>query len=237
MTESGNGLPKVPLRVPDLVLGIAFVVIVSVTIILGARQLLGNDGDSTGTLPPWLGFLFQGTLVVAVWQFAIRRRGATWSDVGLRMPLREGDMFLLPLFAVIVMFLVSAIYGIVVQSLEIDILTQPSLEDQGDILGTGINLYLNGLVAVIWGPFTEELFFRGFLLAGLLVVLDKSKAVIVSALVFASAHVLLSTLVPIFLLGVILAWLFVRTRSVWPPFVAHSVWNLIVTLGALYIAQ
>ena len=218
-------------------LGIALVVVVSVSMILGARQLLGNDVDGGGTLPPWLGFLFQGTLVLAVWLFAIRKRGAKWSDLGFRMPLRKGEMFLLPVFAVIVMILVSAAYGIAVQFFEIDMLTPPSLDEQVDILGTGINLYLNSLIAVVWGPFTEEVFFRGFLVAGLVSVLGESKAAAVGALVFAAAHVLLSTLIPIFFLGLILSWLFIRTRSVWPPFVAHSIWNLIVTLAALFIVE
>jgi membrane protease YdiL (CAAX protease family) len=82
------------------------------------------------------------------------------------------------------------------------------------------------MVVVVWGPFAEEVFFRGFLLAALLPALGPTRAAAVSSAIFAGAHLTLSTMMPIFVTGMLLSWLYLRSRSIWPPFMAHAVQNL-----------
>jgi hypothetical protein len=133
------------------------------------------------------------------------------------------------------MIAVNVVYSSFIEYVDLEILTPPDLEDQKELLGTGFNRILNIGVIVLWGPFSEELFFRGFLLAGLIPVIGVVRGMIVSSAIFAAAHILISTFVPIFFLGVLLSWLFIHTKSVWPPFIAHAIWNLLVTLSSIYL--
>ena len=131
----------------------------------------------------------------------------------------------------------TVIYGLIVRASGIDILTPPSLEERGVILGEGFRQIANIGVVALWGPFAEEILFRGFILAGLISWLGEVWAAIISAALFAAAHILISSMIPIFLLGIILAWLYLRTRSLWPPIIAHSLWNTLVVIITLFIER
>jgi uncharacterized protein len=91
--------------------------------------------------------------------------------------------------------------------------------------------------AVVVGPVTEELMYRGVLLKGL-AARGKTFALIVSSLVFALVHLsgldmdrLLASaavfLPPLFLLGLVLAWITQRTGRLGPAIFLHSGWNLL----------
>ena len=83
------------------------------------------------------------------------------------------------------------------------------------------------IAIVAWGPFAEELFFRGFILAALIGPLGPLRAAAVSSALFAAAHVSIEAALPVFVTGMLLAWLYLRTRSIWPPVTAHALQNFI----------
>lgn len=89
------------------------------------------------------------------------------------------------------------------------------------------------VVVVTLGPITEELLFRGLLLSALLRRMRPLAAVLVSALVFALAHLpdlhwLWYGVPNLALLGIAFAWLRLRSGSLWPAIVAHACNNLLV---------
>ena len=135
------------------------------------------------------------------------------------------------------MIVSSAAYGLFVQGAGIEFLIPPTLDEQGISLGEGLYALLNAFMFVVWGPFTEELFFRGFLLMVLVPMIGPVRAVLVSAALFASVHVSVSTMIPIFLIGLVLAWLYLRTRSLLQSYLAHAAWNLLVTLVGFFIIE
>jgi membrane protease YdiL (CAAX protease family) len=51
--------------------------------------------------------------------------------------------------------------------------------------------------------------------------------VLFSAAVFAVAHFMIATIIPIFIIGVMFALLYARTRSLWMPISAHAIQNLL----------
>lgn len=83
---------------------------------------------------------------------------------------------------------------------------------------------VNAAVIVLLGPFAEELFFRGLGVRAL-VPLGGVAAVVVSGLVFGLVHGILGALPPLVLFGAGLAWVRLRSASVWPSFIAHSAYN------------
>ncbi|MBE0475667.1 MAG: CPBP family intramembrane metalloprotease [Coriobacteriia bacterium] len=87
-------------------------------------------------------------------------------------------------------------------------------------------------LAAVVAPVAEEIVFRGVLVTALARKRSEATAFVVSAALFAALHFNAFTLVPIFMLGVALAWLFLRTRTLWIPIAAHSVFNLVAVMAA-----
>jgi uncharacterized protein len=94
---------------------------------------------------------------------------------------------------------------------------------------------LSALAVVLVAPFAEELLFRGLGIR-VLAFLGSAVAIVVTSLAFALVHGLLVALPSLGLFAVGLAWLRLRSDSIWPPFVAHAAYNLTGVLLALYIS-
>ncbi|MBI2896847.1 MAG: CPBP family intramembrane metalloprotease [Deltaproteobacteria bacterium] len=87
------------------------------------------------------------------------------------------------------------------------------------------------LYAGFLGPVAEELVFRGVLYSALRRRLPNAAAIACSALAFAALHPYQAALFQVAIVGVLFASAYDRTRSLWPSILAHSAWNLVLTLG------
>ncbi len=77
-------------------------------------------------------------------------------------------------------------------------------------------------------PLVEEIIFRGFVYAGLRQGYPVISATLGSALLFAVMHYSVTALVPMGIIGAVLANLYERTHSLLPPFICHALHNLLV---------
>jgi membrane protease YdiL (CAAX protease family) len=89
------------------------------------------------------------------------------------------------------------------------------------------------MLAVVFAPFVEEFLFRGLLYRGLRATAGPRASILACALIFASVHPPASFL-PVFVLGLVAAWTFERTGSLWTPILAHAVYNAGVVALQLY---
>ena len=108
----------------------------------------------------------------------------------------------------------------------------------GQIPDTGFNyqiyrtadpLALLWLAAVVFAPWFEEFFFRGFLFAGWQSSrLGPVGTVAVTSALWAALHIQYSAygMVQIFVIGVLLGIMRIRTGSLWSPLLMHFAWNL-----------
>ncbi|MBD3638470.1 MAG: CPBP family intramembrane metalloprotease [Crocinitomicaceae bacterium] len=95
------------------------------------------------------------------------------------------------------------------------------------------------LAAILIGPITEELFFRGFLLRGLLHKYRPVWAILISSLLFAALHfnwynpnvINLSVLVITFLGGLMAGWLYIKYSRVIYPILFHICWNFMANFA------
>jgi len=91
----------------------------------------------------------------------------------------------------------------------------------------------------------EETVFRGYLMNRLRkLVPSEQTALIIQAILFALIHLprylttypalspltIISQLVTVALLGYLFGWLFLKSRSLWPGIIVHSVWDLLIVL-------
>lgn len=92
------------------------------------------------------------------------------------------------------------------------------------------------LIVISLGPLVEELLFRGVLLSALIQRWGIGWAILSSSLIFALVHLqglgFLWYAVPdLALLAAGLAWLRLRSNSIWPSVLAHAVNNLLAVLA------
>lgn len=86
---------------------------------------------------------------------------------------------------------------------------------------------LTFLSLVIIAPVAEELIFRGYLLGKLVKYVPTWTAIILSALLFAVAHGQFNVALDTFALGVALAFVRIKSGSVWAAVLIHSLKNAI----------
>ncbi len=92
-------------------------------------------------------------------------------------------------------------------------------------------------VAVVFAPLVEEMFFRGFLFQGLRSRYGWINAMLVSSAIFALGHLDLASLIPTFILGNVLAYVYHRSNSVWPGILLHFLNNAFSSCVAYLVIQ
>ncbi len=98
-----------------------------------------------------------------------------------------------------------------------------------------VSLVLFAVLIIVVGPCAEELFFRGFLYGFLKRKLHPRDAIFLSALVFSALHSDPMGTIPIFCLGVFLAWIYEQTGSLVSSCVFHGLHNLIMLSMMIFV--
>ena len=81
------------------------------------------------------------------------------------------------------------------------------------------------VVGVIFAPIVEEIFFRGFLFQGFRQKYGWVKGALISSAIFGAAHLDPVALIPTFILGGALAYVYHRSNSIWPGVLLHMFVN------------
>jgi uncharacterized protein len=93
------------------------------------------------------------------------------------------------------------------------------------------------IVGAIFAPLVEEIFFRGFLFQGFRHRYGWIAAMLLSSAIFAIAHLDLVVLIPTFILGCLLAYVYHRSNSVWPGIILHFLVNSFGLCSAYFAAN
>lgn len=93
-------------------------------------------------------------------------------------------------------------------------------------------LILMALAAVVVAPVCEEIVFRGYLYPAAKRFAGTWAAAISTALLFSAAHGNLGALLPLFIFGLVIIYVYERTRSIWAPIAIHFCFN-----GATVVIQ
>jgi uncharacterized protein len=81
-------------------------------------------------------------------------------------------------------------------------------------------------VVCVAAPIVEETLFRGVLYRWLRGVMPLGAAMAISGAAFALAHAVALLFLPLFGFGILLAWIYERSRSIWPGVLVHALFNL-----------
>ena len=108
------------------------------------------------------------------------------------------------------------------------LLVSPPKDDLPQELGADESTTLavvTGIFVIAVAPLVEEFFFRGFLYQAFRNRIGVWAAAGASGLIFGAIHFKPEFLVPLAGLGILLAWLFEKTGSLWPCIAVHAVNN------------
>src|SRR5215211_4388373 len=144
-----------------------------------------------------------------------------WSTVGIGCGL------------LVVSYMIILVHNLILKSL--------GIETQGDEISQLLELLESPvwffIVGAILAPLVEEIFFRGFLFQGLRAKYGWISGMLISSAIFAAAHLDLASLIPTFILGSLLAYLYHRSNSVWPGVILHMAVNTFGLLSVYVLTQ
>jgi membrane protease YdiL (CAAX protease family) len=113
-------------------------------------------------------------------------------------------------------------------------LLQPHQKDLTRDLGFGhgaIGAVAAGVLIIVAAPISEEIFFRGFMFGGLRKRLSFAWAALISAVIFGAFHYTgvnsLGVIPQLAILGLVQAWLYERSGSIYPTIALHMFNNAI----------
>ena len=195
-------------------------VLIHITSGSGESDLLG--------LPPALleSAILSGLPVGVSWLYISRRHDRSFRKLGFAWPATAFA------FAIAIGAWVLAYIGAITWSLLVADIEAISPPDNTTVIFeiAGGSIALAWLLAGLWGPVAEEIFFRGFLLGGLRSRLSAWPAILISSGVFALFHISPGLYVPTFLMGVAVGWVYLKTRSIWPSIFVHALHNSLALL-------
>lgn len=84
----------------------------------------------------------------------------------------------------------------------------------------------NVFAMVVYAPLLEEIVFRGAFLKALLEEYKLNKAILISAVIFSIIHINPAQLIPTFLAGLLLGWIYYRTKNLSLCIILHAINNI-----------
>jgi uncharacterized protein len=211
---------SVPWKSIDNWIGVVLLILIDAGLLFFSMQ--GQRGDVAQS---WLLILVQlvyllPVIIVFAW------RGIDWKSLGFGRfdwgTLGIGCGLLVISYGIIL------VHNLILMALGFD--------TQGDEILKLIGLLENPvwffLVGAVLAPLVEEIFFRGFLFQGFRARFGWVSGMLLSSLIFAVAHLDPASLIPTFVLGNLLAYLYQRTNSVWPGVFLHVLVN---TFGLTFV--
>jgi membrane protease YdiL (CAAX protease family) len=225
------GPERVPWRSGQVVIAMVLIALIALVI---AQVIVWLSGQDNPALAAWLTSLLVGVVIlIIVWAVALRPYRASLSSLGLRPPEVPTPKWVGMTVGVLLLSLgATALYALLVRLAGTDILLPPEIPV--DIVFPGPGVALTFLALALWTPLTEEIFFRGFIFAGLISRWSAPGAMIISAIIFSVFHVSPGVLIPIFITGTLFAWLYRQSGSLWPSIIAHAGQNAAALLATIY---
>ncbi|MBN8581239.1 MAG: CPBP family intramembrane metalloprotease [Anaerolineae bacterium] len=229
--QQDNSTPPPPPPVPatwsanDTWLGLALLILIVLGYAFGVSQLEATPSLNTLSIALFEFLLLIPIAIIFLW------RKVSWQALGLKRfdnkDLALGcGLLIMIYFVTIINNLLMIALGVAVQ---VETITEMFNEMDSPLIFA--------VSTVLLAPFTEELFFRGFLFKGLREKYGWVNALMFSSIIFALFHGQLATLLPTFLMGALFAYMFQKTGSVFPGMLLHFSINAFSTTIFLIAAQ
>lgn len=219
-----------PLRGRDVLRAVLLGLVLFGAAFLVLREMAAGVTTPGARINYLLGYFAAWTFawLAAIWVVFVRRRGLTFADLGYTAPSR--------IWALRGVF---AAFGALPAAYLLQAMLQPVLGTQSALnlrqyFGGADFSVLHAATVLLYGgflvPLTEELLFRGLLFRWLRQRFAFWPAALLSAAAFGIAHQRPDQMVIAGLLGLPLAWLYEKSRSLAPAILMHQTYNSLVLM-------
>lgn len=221
-SASPDPTPRPPWRALTGVLGLSFGILLTIVLIMlvgGIYVAVGFDDPSDAASFDFVAIAVQSLALVGVALALTSRMSPSPSPAlfGFRRP--KSSVIGPTLIAFFGYLVVAYLYALIANPAKDD-LPQELGADQSTSLAIITGVFVIGVA-----PFVEEFFFRGFLYQSFRNEIGVWPGAIVSGMIFGGIHFKPEYFVPLSALGILLAWLFEKTGSLWPCIAVHALNN------------
>jgi len=169
----------------------------------------------------------------------IRRGKITWASLGISPPIWKPIYFFWAFVIAVGLMPIRAAIGALIEFLVKG--GFDSLQMRADLFDVGLDSWAGALIMIfgvgILAPISEELFFRGLIYTWFRQRTGIWVSALLSSAWFALGHIdSLGVVVSSFMMGVVIAWVYERTKSLWLPIAIHVITNSVSVL-LLFFAQ
>lgn len=160
----------------------------------------------------------------------LRKKQQLWSSVGLRrFKIFQGVRYIAGYYLILLVLLISL--AIIATSAGVDMAPRPDGKSGGTEIFTVMGgFWLTFALSVVVAPIAEEVVFRGVLFPAIIKRYGLIAGVVLSSLIFTLVHINPIQMISVLPLGIYLAIMYHRTRSIYPGMILHATWNLMVLL-------
>lgn len=231
-----NSNAQIKWKVADLLKVIGFIA-VSIFLLNGILYLLDfrsflESYEHKSVITLFIFLIQEAIFIIPVFLFIAKKYKLKTSDLGFRkIGIKELLKWILKAYGIVILINIS--YILITKSLGFDF---PGFQKQAPHIplfgASTLDIAVAFIVLVFIAPLMEEFFFRGFLLQTFLQRFGAKTASFVTAAIFSIVHFEFQSATLILILALIINWLFLRTRSLWPCIGFHMVNN-----GLAFLAE
>ncbi|MGP9039632.1 lysostaphin resistance A-like protein [Cytobacillus kochii] len=182
------------------------------------QRLFQNDLYA-GTLT---GLIMAIAFTVALYYITIKPYGLNWQSLGLRsfaksywLPIIGWTIFLI--VGNVLLVILMDLFGVGVENKKTASLT---------VELNGFTILIAFISAAIVSPIYEEILYRGFIYKWLRAKCNIGLSMLISSAIFTVVHLPTYNTLPVnFFSGLIFAWTYEKTGSIYPAMIIHSVFN------------
>lgn len=220
LTESSAGI-AVPWNLGDVLRASLILVAGSIALAIFLFPLVRSASGTVETAGFLFAIILEVGLLVVAFRYGPRRYGSALASLGLGAP--QSGTALLPWAVVLASLALSYAYLVFVDAAGLERLEPSPLPV--DTLDSNLRRAGMFVLVVLVAPLAEETFFRGFMLPVLVSRWGFILGAGMTSLLFAVTHGTLGMIMPAFMTGILLAWLYYRTGSVRSCILAHGTQN------------
>lgn len=227
-TPSATGITHKPWGLPAVLLALLLPVLIwgsslAISLSSDTSEKLSTGDIIVGLVVTIL--VLDGLFIGLATGLSLWRYKLGWSELGFR-PFDRNFWWLPPVAAVGAWIAVIAYIAILTA-----FGAEAKQEEVEELFDSRAVLPLAGVAIVLAAPLAEEIFFRGFIFPGLLRPFGLVGAMVISGFLFGLFHVTgpesLGLVLPFGLVGMLFAWLYYRTGSLWASIATHLLFNLV----------